>query len=88
MTPLSLNILVLTSSVFLAIVFLFFLDVVYSHRDPIFTYNIALLGHIKDYPQTTSMQLWGFFVLAFIHYLCWLVVLYTFLWTTFVLNQK
>ena len=82
-SELSLNILALTSTVFVALVFYFFLTVVYGSRDPIWTYNLVKYGHIVDYSQTTQMQQLGFLTLALLHFLCWLLAVYVILLITY-----
>lgn len=82
-SALSLNILALTSTVFVALVFYFFLTVVYGSRDPIWTYNLVQYGHIVEYPRTTQMQQLGFLTLALLHFLCCLLVVYVILLITY-----
>ena len=82
-SALSLNILALTSTVFVALVFYFFLTVVYGSRDPIWTYNIVKYGHIVEYPHTTQMQQLGFLTLALLHFLICLLVVYSLLLITY-----
>ena len=82
-SALSLNILALTSTVFVALVFYFFLTVVYGARDPIWTYNLVKYGHIVEYPRTTQMQELGFLTLALLHFLCWLLVVFSLLLITY-----
>jgi len=82
-SALSLNIIAITSTVFVAVVFYFFLTVVYGSRDPIWTYDLVKYGKIVDYPRSTQMQELGFLTLALLHFLCWLLVLYSFLLITY-----
>jgi len=82
-SALSLNIIAITSTVFVAVVFYFFLTVVYGSRDPIWTYDLVKYGKIVDYPRSTQMQEFGFLTLALLHFLCWLLVLYSFLLITY-----
>jgi len=82
-SEISLNIITLTSTVFVAVVFYFFMTVVYGSRDPIWFYDLVQYGKIIDYPRITQMQELGFITLTLLHFLCWLLVLYSLLLITF-----
>lgn len=84
---LSYRVLVITSTLFVALSFYLTLAVYYDYRDPNYVYNVMVYGDIKDYPINTDMQKLGFIVLALINFLSCLVVVYSFLLFSYFLQM-
>jgi hypothetical protein len=86
-SSLSYRVLVITSTLFVALCFYLTLAIFYDFRDPNFVYNLTIYGKIEDYPIHTDMQKLGFIVLALINFLSCLVVVYSFLLFSYYLQM-